>query len=921
MGLNSGEVIVGKIGDDLRMDYTAQGQTVGLAQRMEQLAAGECVYLTEHTAQLVEGYFALRDLGAFDLKGLSDPLHVYDLEGVGTARTRLDVSRSRGLSKFVGRDDEVATLHAALERVREGHGQVVGVVAEAGAGKSRLCFEFLEHCRTQGVPIFEARGVAHGAALPFHPIRELFRSYYGITEQDAPALARQKIAGQLLLIDDAFREILPVIFEFLGVPDPDHRGPTLEPDARNRELRRLMQGVTREDRGGQVTLLEDLHWFDEASLDYLAQLVELSAASGSLILVNFRPEFHAAWMQKSYYQQLPLVPLGPEAIRALLEDVLGPDASVEQLPDIITRRTGGNPFFVEETVQSLIESGHLEGVRGAYRLATPVDRLPLSATVQAVLAARIDRLGEHEKQTLQTAAVLGKEFTEPLLAQVLALSDAERAAALDALKVGEFVYEAALYPVTEYAFKHPLTQEVAYDSQLVETRRPIHAAAAKAIERAHSDELDEHAALVSYHWEGAGELLQAARWSARAAQHAGISASEEADRHWRRVRSFVSRLDATRETRDLMVAACLQILNLGWRLGMEAEDAASVLADGERCARETGDAHARAQLYAIGGGTRGDRPLAYYLDLSGKALDLARTLGDPQLVADATGPRAISLREAGNLEEIILLWDQALQDPDAVGVGLWGLNEYIYGVGDRAWVLGLMGRLVEGEAELGRAEKLARQSDDTECLVQMTRWRALLAYLAGDLAAAQQAERDCLEIAQRRDKGYAMSRIFTLYATGIAALLEAQWERAREALHEVIASGFGAASILASSLLSAAYLGLGDAHAALGCARAAPDRFPDSTLATLAAIRARLKTGQAVDRSEIERELAGARARIVSSGARSLEPIELETRAACAGYEGDTAAQRRGLLEAHRLYSAMGATGHAERVARELESF
>ncbi len=224
MGLNSGEVVVGKIGDDLRMDYTAQGRTVGLAQRMEQLASGESAYLTEHTARLVEGYFALRSLGEFDLKGSSEPLHVYDLEGGGTARTRLDVSRSRGLTKFVGRDDEMATLGAALERVLEGHGQVVGVVAEAGAGKSRLCFEFLERCRAKSLPIYEARGVAHGSALPFHPIRELFRSYYGITEQDTPAAARQKIAGQLLLADEAFREALPIVFDFLGVPDPEHPG-------------------------------------------------------------------------------------------------------------------------------------------------------------------------------------------------------------------------------------------------------------------------------------------------------------------------------------------------------------------------------------------------------------------------------------------------------------------------------------------------------------------------------------------------------------------------------------------------------------------------------------------------------------------------------------------------------------------------
>src|SRR5436309_5369047 len=234
MGLNSGEVVVGRIGDDLRMDYTAIGHTVGLAQRMEQLADPGRVYLTEHTGALVAGYFRLRDLGAFDVRGVRERVGVYELEGTGALRTRLDLSRARGFSRFVGRADEMAALEAALARALEGDGHVVGVVADAGVGKSRLCFEFLERCRARGIVTYRASGVAYGKSVPLLPVLELQRDYYGITAADSAAIAREKIAGRLLLLDRAFDDVLPVVFDFLGVGDPEPPAPAIEPEARQR---------------------------------------------------------------------------------------------------------------------------------------------------------------------------------------------------------------------------------------------------------------------------------------------------------------------------------------------------------------------------------------------------------------------------------------------------------------------------------------------------------------------------------------------------------------------------------------------------------------------------------------------------------------------------------------------------------------
>ena len=243
MGLNSGDVVVGRIGDDLRMDYTAQGQTVGLAARMEQLAEPGSAYLTEHCANLVKEYFQLEDLGRLEIKGIKEPMAVFELKAADGAMTRLDVSRARGFSRFVGRLDEMQALGAALARAEQGQPQVMGIVGEPGVGKSRVCYEFMELCRARGFMTYETSGVAHGKSVPLLPILRLFRAFFGITEQDSDATARERIAGRLLLLDERFREMLPLMFDFLGVPDPDNPAPRLDPEVRQRQLFAIVAGV------------------------------------------------------------------------------------------------------------------------------------------------------------------------------------------------------------------------------------------------------------------------------------------------------------------------------------------------------------------------------------------------------------------------------------------------------------------------------------------------------------------------------------------------------------------------------------------------------------------------------------------------------------------------------------------------------
>ncbi len=632
MGINSGEVVVGKIGDDLRMDYTAQGHTVGLAQRMEQLAAPEKVLLTEHTAKLVSGYLALRDLGASQPKGASAPLHVFELEGLGTARTRLDISRARGLSKFVGRADEMRQVEAALERALGGQGQVNGVVAEPGTGKSRLCFELAERCRARGIGVRTATGVPHGKSVPFLPVIELMRDFYELDERESPRAQRNKIAGAVLLLDRELEPALPLLFDFLAISDPERPGPPVPREERERRLlglvRRLIEARSRQDPN--VMLIEDLHWIDPGTEAFVATVVEAAAHTRTLLLLTFRPEYNAAWMQRSHCHQLALLPLAPEAVAELLRELLGVDPSLGDLAARIQAQTAGNPFFLEEVVQDLAEAGRLQGVRGRYQLAASIESIGIPPTVRAVLAARIDRQPEREKSALQTAAVIGPEFDETTLAAVTQLPREELAAALRTLVSAELIYEAALYPEALYAFKHPLTREVAYESQLGERRRRTHGAVARALEaEIGAAEPGERAALVAHHFEEADEVEPALRWHRRAGEWASRSNALRAFEHSRRAFELAGRLPPSPERDAAEIHEGQRVLYFGAFVGLSPEEIGRARDRAEDAARRAGDPVALAAFESLGAFDRGMR--------TGRFVDVLPEMERTFAVVEASG--------------------------------------------------------------------------------------------------------------------------------------------------------------------------------------------------------------------------------------------------------------------------------------------
>jgi adenylate cyclase len=899
---------------------------------MESLAEPNTCYLTAATAALAGGYFALEDLGEFRVKGVGEPVRVHRLVGLGAARTRFDISRARGLSRFVGRAADLRTLDDALEQTAAGKGQVVGVVAEAGTGKSRLCFEFLERCRARGLGVFEGRAVAHGKNIPLLPILEVFRAAFGITSHDDDRGAREKIAGRMVLLDQKFAEALPLMFDFLGVSDPQRAAPRLDPEVRQRQLLGVIRQVIQSAGALQptVTMIEDLHWLDAASEEFLEHLIDAHADTRHLLLLNFRPEYRADWMQKSWYRQIPLTPLGLEAIADLLADLLGRDPSLAALAPAIHARTGGNPFFTEEVAQTLIESGYLEGTRGAYRLITPIERLEVPATVQAVLAARIDRLPEREKRLLQVASVIGKDFSEPLLAVVAELSADELKASLAALRRAEFIYEQALYPVAEYAFKHPLTQEVALGSQLRERRRSVHAAVARAIEQQSAERLDECAALLAHHCEEAGEALAAARWHRRAAEWVGRTDFAAATHHWGRVRVLLRELPDDREVVELGIAACLQLLNLSWRVGTWLDEARALLEEGQALANAIADRRAHlnlsisyCQVLSVTGNS------AECLERATLNRRAALEIDDIGVQANASNSLVNALSMSGRLPEALQLAEEGLAKfPRHIPSYEWMLGLGLH-AGLSFWrgiCLSWMGRLPEGLEDLGRCRRLGEEDGTPEMAGYALIFAAEAHYHAHDaeraLACAHQAE----EIRRKLGEPPVMAPLIQsafAYAQLAAGRAADAIEAARVARD---LGGLASNSPMSASVLAEALLQAGDPSGAAAAAEEAIALGRRTLRGNYEAVahgvmaRALLRRDGAAARDAVEAALACAAELIERTGSRTLAPALCEWRAELAAVLGDDAMREQLLHEAQLLYREIGAPLHAERITRVLAS-
>src|SRR5712692_9550866 len=522
VGVNTGEVVVRSIRkDDLHTDYVPVGHSTNLAARMEQLAAPGSILVTEQTHKLTAGYFEFRALGKTQVKGVEEPLNVYEVVGAGPLRTRLQVSARRGLTRFVGRHTEMDQIRRALEQAQAGHGQIVGIMGEPGVGKSRLFYEF-NLTSQSGCLVLESFSVSHGKASPYLPVIELLKSYFQLQPHDEERSRRQKVIGKVLELDRSLEDILPYLFALLGSEEQPSSLQQMDAQIRRRRtfdgLKRLF---LRESLNQPVILIfEDLHWIDTETQGFLDTLSESIASARILLLVNYRPEYRHEWGQKTYYTQLYLAPLGKEEAGELLTFLLGNEAGLKRLKRLILEKTEGTPFFIEEVVQTLAEEGVLIGERGTYRLGKAPKELHISPTVQGVLTARIDRLATAEKALLHQLAVIGRQFPLSLVQHVVTQPEEELYRLLSSLQRKEFLYEQPAFPEVEYIFKHALIQEVAYNSLLSERRKALHERTAQAIEALYHAKLDDHYSELAHHYSRSGNTEKAVDYLHLAGQQA-----------------------------------------------------------------------------------------------------------------------------------------------------------------------------------------------------------------------------------------------------------------------------------------------------------------------------------------------------------------------------------------------------------------
>ena len=551
VGLNSGEVIAGEIGSG-SFGYTAVGEQVGMAQRMESVAPPGGVMLSASTARLVDGAATLTDPEPVQIKGADGPVPARRLLGMAE---RPAVGRAE--SNLVGRRWELSAIEGLLDRAVDGHGAVVGVVGSPGIGKSRLVREVAAIAAGREVEVFTTYCESHSTDIAFHVVARLLRATTGVRGLDAPA-ARDRVRSR---VPDADPEDVLLFDDLVGIADPEVKLPKIDPDARRRRLTALVNAASLARHTPAVYVIEDAHWIDEVSESMLAEFFTVIPQTPSLVLVTYRPEYGGALSRMAGAQTIALAPLRDSETAALVSELLGSDPSVAGVVNMITEKTAGNPFFAEEMVRDLAERGVLRGNRSAYESSADASEVSVPATLQATIAARIDRLNPKAKRTLSTAAVIGAKFSRDLL-ETLGIDPV-----VEDLVSGEFIDQITFTPRPEYVFHHPLVRTVAYESQLKSDRAELHRRVAVAIESGDTAAADENAALIAEHLEAAGDLHTAYGWHMRAATWATNRDIGAARLSWERSVKIADALPADEPGRvALRIAPRTMLCGTAWRV-------------------------------------------------------------------------------------------------------------------------------------------------------------------------------------------------------------------------------------------------------------------------------------------------------------------------------------------------------------------
>lgn len=709
VGLHSGLVASDPNAHDGGKGGGAHGLTIHLASRVVGLASAGGVVITEACHSQVLGLVDVESIGRPALKGIPNPVEIFRLTGLKAAFASQHFHQAK-LSPFRGRDKELALLQQAQRLAEAGDAQVIGIVGGPGTGKSRLCYEFAQWCRGHGRPVFEVRAQLYGSATPLQPVLELMRTFFfGISASDTPASARSKIAQRLSGLAPAHAEDQALLGDFLGVGDADSATPsTLNSKARHARLLAIVEALVKQSAEvSSVVVIEDMHWLDDASEEFVAALVRAAAWTRTMVVLNYRTSYRSPWVGSDNFREIEIGELSATDTDALVRELISHRREFQEISQLIVRRSGGNPFFAEELVRSLAERGVLSGDPSHDRNGLEAVEQALPATVQAVIGARIDRLSESEKSLLQMCAIIGKEVPLPVLERVAGTPRSQIDHSLDTLCFAELIQPQPASGGRRFAFRHPLIQEVAYGTQLKARRAAIHASVAEAMEHYYADQLDEFSALISHHYEAAGRPVNAAEYSARAAHWLAATDSAQAIKLWHKVRSLLADQPRGHQGDSLRAKACAQICLLGWREGLSLEEVQPYIEEAMELAAVVDDRLTQLllmiegrMLQASGG------PADWYVERAQQALALAQTRVDVGRTAMVNAVLSQAYGWAGLLEAALATNDAALADIASIDK----TDREFIGFSIEQWLLGMRSRLL---ARLGRFD------DALECLERL----------------------------------------------------------------------------------------------------------------------------------------------------------------------------------------------------------
>ena len=899
IGLHSGAVVAGAPLPGASAGSAVHGVTVHVASRLQAMAAPSAICLTEDSYRLVRPYCLVQPLGRQAVRGIVGGIEVYRLLGLRPAVASRRF-RAAALAPFLGRDHELGVLQRALQAAENGQATAIGIAGPPGTGKSRLCYEFAQWCRSRPVPVFEARAHPYGRAAPLQPVLEFFRlSLFRLLPSNSPATARQRIASRLSGMGPDLEADLPRLFEFLGVADEDAPKPApparLTPATPREWLIDLVRQMVRWfGRNPWVLVIEDLHWLDEASEAFVGALVEAIAGTRTLLVLNYRPTYAAPWMRQPGFHGMTLAELPASATASLVEGLVGSHPKLDGLRRRVVERSGGNPFFAEELVRSLVEEGALAGAQGR-RLPGAEVGGKLPTTVQAVIGARIDHLGASARTLLQVCSVIGQEFPHTVLEQVSGKPHGELDRGLADLIEADMLQPMPTNNGPRSGFRHPMIQEVAYATQLKVRRDALHAAVAAAMNDHYASRIDEFSALLAHHHEQAGHLYEAAQYAARAARWVGSNSPAQAIQHWRKVRELLQSQLASRREDALRIMASAQIALLGWREGLSAEAANPFIEEALGWAREADDTMVPLLLFVEAriAGASGGAADAYVTKMR-DALAMLRPGPDDGRAATLYTALCQAYGWAGLQREALAANDEALARVAATAQ----FDHEFLGYSVERWAKSLRGRILTrlGRFEDAQACFASMQGPEFDAEDPTVRF---IPHLAGvemawfhrDAEAAGHHAGRVAELAAASGSPYLLVSTHKTQAAAKAirgdhAGAVEGYQAALGLLRSTQAANEIEAEVMAG--LAEAYLGLGEhataealIHDALAVARRRTARLPECWLCINLA-KAYGATSGAARQDDIDRLLDHAAALITLTGARLYEPLLAQARAALA---------------------------------------